>query len=531
MAILFVFSSCQKEENSNPQEEKVHVSTSLDTRSFNGDITHPFYQTEYVKNELQINLPRVVSTARIYDLMNEIHELSYQDNLVATLENRNYFPCWSCGEADYSEQNDMIITIVPIVDITNSKLISLMVREEIQEIVSIKYVDVELLKLTETQNLDVPNNYYQRIVTYFEKLIINESVNWFEYRSYQNDVCMQRPGGNCICDRSGYPCDIPGNNIWNCGDCGGTGSTNDSVNDGGATDGGTPNPPPTPIDWNWVVFLNTYGPNFIDPGFPPLGGGGANGTNTTQNDFEDIFKVLETIHGLINYIKVDRQLPLSQATIDILKDFDYFQLLTIPLDGTKENLTDDQILAFLEFITNHPNFIESEEESLYLQFDNVFTGLLNDYLLENNSNKAKEIAHAALQGYTTGSFTSGYREVIANMKDLLQLISNNISLQFTTEEKIWIINNKDVALALLQIQENYANDAEASAASQIYVSLGQAKLLDKSPAEVIALLDYRKFIVICKIMDYQAEWPYQTYLGLVYSGFKLMMMEDYHLTG
>jgi len=118
-----VVSSCQKDKSQEVEiEENIHYSSSLESRGFNGDSTQPFYQAEYVKNELGLNIPRVVSSQKVYDMMNELNSLSYQSQIVDALEGRDDYPCWSCGEVDYNDINDVHFTIVPIIDITERKV-------------------------------------------------------------------------------------------------------------------------------------------------------------------------------------------------------------------------------------------------------------------------------------------------------------------------------------------------------------------------------------------------------------------------
>lgn len=395
--------SCEKDQRNDPGYSNHDFASKTENRNS----PHPFYQTTYVKDQLGLNLNRDVSSSYIHDLKSEIQALLYENDIVTAMENRNAFPCWSCGEVDYNNANDLHVTMVPIVNMANLEVISILVREKTAQTVNTKYIETSYLKQTVSENLDNPLTYYSKFLEYFEKVIRNETVNVFELIYFKSSNCTKNNEDNnstgwCRCSGSGRHCSDSNNNCD--GDlCGGT--NEDNVAGEGGTGGGGTSTPPISFNTFWTILLQSYNPSFGSSDFPHGGGGGSGsggGPSTSYIDFEDILEVLEIIDGVIEYIQINRQIHLSSETINILRGFDYVDLITFPLDLTKEILTDEQLLAYLSFITNHPDFIEKLSESSYLQYSSSMSSSLSLFLENHDDELGKDLGHAILHLFING---------------------------------------------------------------------------------------------------------------------------------
>jgi|GEM_PF-4326196 len=404
-SFCIILTSCEKDQ----RNELGYSNQDLVSKTENRNSSHPFYQTTYVKDQLGLNLNRDVSSSYVHDLKSEIQALPYENEIVTAMENRNTFPCWSCGEVDYNDAIDLHVTMVPLVDMTSLEVISILVREKTTHSVNIKYIETSYLKQTVSENLDNPLIYYSKFLEYFEKVIQNETVNVFELIYFKSSNCTKNNEDNnstgwCRCSGSGRHCSDANNNCD--GDlCGGTHEDN-VAGEGGTGGGGGTSTPPISFNTFWTILLQSNVPSFGNSDFPYGGGGGGpasgSGPSASHLDFDDILEVLEIIDNLIEYIQSERNIHLSTETISILRGFDYVDLITLPLNVTKEILTDEQLLAYLSFITNHPDFIESLGESSYLQYSSSMSNSLSLFLANHDDELGKDLGHAIVHLFING---------------------------------------------------------------------------------------------------------------------------------
>jgi len=443
--LLFSFVACNDSEDYVDQTPEKAFNSDTPNKNYSGNISHPFFEVDYVQNELGIKLNRVVSSTKVYDVMNQFSELSYIDKLVIDFEAENLFPCWSCAETDYHNTEDISIVLTPVMNITSGEVRSIIVQRDNGTETILNYIDENLLQeiylridnTAENETFSYSTyNYYFRFVEYFQLLKNNKNPDINNYRFFKDGKGCRKDSatGWCECE-AGIACDgIPQTGPCHKGTCptGGGGPQDEELDAGDSSSGGpSPLPPINPG--------SLFGDWAFDFGSDPPGGVSSTGGTTIStlpydNDYGitpppiNPFTKLLLIEDLINYINTNTQIELTANELSTIGNLANFDLLIWPLLNWLNNsappLTEIDLDFYINFITNHPNFIQSVNESIYLMSRSGFTNTLDSWLLSHNDELGKNLGHFIRDTYDENNLSGGLRKSFMQLSQAYSKIDN-----------------------------------------------------------------------------------------------------------
>lgn len=450
--LLLILTSCEK----NIEQDIIDTPTeqNIESRSFNGNSNHPFYQVNYVEEQLDINLNRVVSSNAIYYMMNHLESMENDMEFAQIFENHSSYPCWSCGETDYNDNAEVDLVLVPVVDIPNAEVNALLIRETnnttLQQ--TVLYLYRGLVEYYNSINPEGPYRYYSIQFEYFESLIRNENPDYiqFSYKSAHRCSYTEASTDQCECVGTGVLCPKDSNGICDDSACENVENpTDEEIDAGDSSTGGPKDPPlpPTEIDNSWIIWLDIWDRTFPDNpiSYPGNGGGTTGDIAFPTNTGLDLIDILSAIEELIIYIKDNTDIDLTSATLDILNSFEYFDLITYSLNNTKESLSEDELQAFISFITNFPDFIKTPSESLFLQFNMSITMGLETFLLNHNDELGMQLGYASIALFMNGTNQYSGRQ---HYNQLGEVYNNHLYLLNAYPE--FADENIDIVLFLIE---------------------------------------------------------------------------------
>ena len=420
IACFIAFFSCSQNEYTDHSYKNEVISQ----RSFP---VHPFYELEYVSNQLGLNLGRIVSSSKVSTFAQDISLLSNQNEIISLMEDRNIYPCWSCAETDYNDIEDTHFVIVPVVDLNNVKVQSLLVQEISSSSMEIKYYDSRQIIRATKNNEENPIRYYVRMLEFYNLLIRKQHPDPNNYKYFKSKSCVKIKDIGCLCNGIAPGCvDSEGE----CQDymCSG-GTSEEEIDQSDTPIIGTPTWRPSIFTFGWLWSWLTddifpFGSNTGGTGGASTGTGSTNGGNNKLEEI-DLFEFLDIITNLIEYIE-GRGIVISPESENLLTAIDHFSLLTYPLDIKKELLSNEEISIYLDFIANHPTFIVDPAETEFLLTNSNFTIALDSYLDNYNTELGVELAHALLLRHALG--LKEFDSMRESFNALKEVYDNHINL-------------------------------------------------------------------------------------------------------
>jgi len=495
-SILFIFLStvfiisCSKD---NPQDlgyvkdvEEVMIH-SRSSKSSN------FYDLQFTFDSLNLYSNYDGYVSNVDDLITFYKNDKKVKPTLQDLEDNNVYPCWYCTEGDHY---DALYFHTPLYNLATGDFEGILITKKENEIINSEVLIDELAHVMATSTNERLPIYLNKVFDYFRGGVKGKKIE--DYSGSRRTPCKRTKSGSawCVCSGPSPDCTDQWSNGENglkcfdfCGQDDGSGTNN---NPGSNLDPYAEDPS------NGSSFVGTC---WLCGGIGNIdgpGGGGGN-PNSTESEF-DIEERQEIIAQILQHIESNTNIHTNLGTILALLNSTQFDFTTYILYQNLETLSEDEIEAFLNFITNHPQFINTEEETLALLNDAELTNRLNDFLssftvgqFPDPNGFAYNVGHIIAELSATIE-TDALMDRAEYVKHLIQDVYNDPNL-FSSYDAEFILSEGISISDMEQIFNENQSDDYSKASLRAYVKLASNGLLDLTYTDLENLESTLSYII------------------------------------
>lgn len=454
LCLIVTYISCSKD-SANEQNDTTTVSPRSSNYSF--DSNDPFYSSTYVTDTLSIPLTRTLASSIMYDFKQEVQDLLSVFDSKENITDEFGYPCWSCGEVDYNVTLEKRISFVPLVDITNSSVNGLLIREYDDLSPQIKFVNRKIFE-SRLASGDIDYEYWSRVFTYVDELVDGDGTkpDFIDIAAYKSKDCVPTSStGWCFCGDQRICYDEANGGFDDCIEekCDVNEPTHEIDHTAGPTGGGTYFPPI--FDWppfftenwtfNWSEFIEDIINNNPNGGNNPNNNGGPSIPIPPQDPF------VQTIYvdQILTHIDNNTNITLTAEQFNVITDLTNFDNIIFAIANEKELITAQQLSIFLTFLAHHVgyfgngyySFIEQYIESVYMLHTDNVTFELDEYLPNYDGSQllVNYSGRFVLANFMLNTFTNTTRKIFNRLSFMAGFVSS-VSFPVSPEHLLLIYN-------------------------------------------------------------------------------------------
>jgi len=492
LSLLFIL-SCQKDElKINTQTVESDIRSNRDY-SGNNEFEENFFDVNYVSEHLRIDSLSPFIGSDLSIVLDRMYLDENRTQLISPLYENNQYPCWNCAEAEYV---DRLTFYIPVYDLSNDKLSAMLWARFDDNETNIYYLSVDYIESLSRSDIKI-YKYWNNLANYFDEVGNNEKPNRNDFFVTKRSPCEIVSTTKCNCDIN-YCSEV----IWVQGfpvceksDC----EVEDDPPTDGEGGGGSSTPTEDPYDDEDVVIPDGPGSCY----FCSSGAWGEEEYNETNgggdcNNCSDysVDERQEIISNILNYIDENHpSIYVPFSFVLVMSNNSQFDHTTAVLADHLENLDKEELEAYIMFVSNHPQFLEDESETIQLLYNEELTLLLNDFLPTFNEEDyvSNSVGHIIIDLVQEDNLSIGLSQLFDNAERFVEL-QNDFALMLNNQEVEFLLTHGNVISEIRLINESDTEGSYAAAASNLYISIAALDMLDLTISEVQANLDLQILI-------------------------------------
>lgn len=136
------------------------------------------------------------------------------------------------------------------------------------------------------------------------------------------------------------------------------------------------------------------------------------------------FTNLLIIEDFIDFINANTSIELTAAELNTLGDLMNFDLLVWPLINRLSQMSEVDLDSYIDFITNHPDFIQTPNESVYFLDHSDFTIALDNWLSNHNDDLGISLGQFIFDTYFENNLSEAIRESFMEITEVYNVTDN-----------------------------------------------------------------------------------------------------------